>query len=191
MYEGRTRPKTVLWARYKLEKKLGRPLRADETVDHKDEDKTNDRISNLQVLTLAENSTKSADPKYIIAFMRSAKGRALASENARGEKNGLAKLTDKAVIRLRKEAKAGLLSRKSACAQYGISDRSLRNAITGVTYSHLPHASRPFSKTGRPSTYTEADIAKWRRYINSGMSVRQTSIKFGVSARTIYRTINS
>lgn len=46
-------------ARVKLEVKLGRKLKRYETVDHKDEDKTNNRYANLQVLTLKANAFKS------------------------------------------------------------------------------------------------------------------------------------
>lgn len=47
-------------ARVKLEIKLGRKLRSWETVDHIDEDKTNDRYSNLQLMALKNNAYKSA-----------------------------------------------------------------------------------------------------------------------------------
>lgn len=50
--------KTIQLARARLEVKLGRPLRKHETIDHKNEDCTDDRYCNLQVLTLAQNSSK-------------------------------------------------------------------------------------------------------------------------------------
>jgi len=46
------------YARYLLSTKLGRFLSNDETVDHIDDDKTNDCIHNLQILTRAENIIK-------------------------------------------------------------------------------------------------------------------------------------
>ena len=49
---------TVAWARYVMAVHLKRHLNDDEHVDHIDEDKTNDDISNLQIMSNAENSAK-------------------------------------------------------------------------------------------------------------------------------------
>lgn len=51
---------TMLYSRWLMQQHLGRELGPLEHVDHKDEDKTNDSLSNLQILTPAENSRKSA-----------------------------------------------------------------------------------------------------------------------------------
>ncbi|TDB90919.1 HNH endonuclease [Actinomadura sp. KC216] len=51
---------TKLYSRHLMEQHLGRVLDTDETVDHIDEDKTNDDLSNLAVLTRSENAKKSA-----------------------------------------------------------------------------------------------------------------------------------
>lgn len=151
MYHGRNRPKTVLWARYKLEKKLGRPLRKGETVDHKDDDKTNDRLNNLQVLSLADNVRKSATGKALVAYMRSAEGREASRLRARGEKNQQAQFSDALVIKLRRLHIRGKLDRTGACEKYGVSDRAMRNMLAGVSYSHLPGSVR--LKRGRPKQY--------------------------------------
>lgn len=55
-----TKKKTRQLAKVLLEIKLGRLLIDDETVDHIDEDKTNDDIGNLQLLSKSKNSSKSA-----------------------------------------------------------------------------------------------------------------------------------
>lgn len=49
---------TILYSRYLMEKKMGRELSYDETVDHVDEDPTNDSIENLQVISRSENAQK-------------------------------------------------------------------------------------------------------------------------------------
>lgn len=50
---------TITLAKYKLSVKLGRRLSSDEEVDHKDDDKTNDALGNLQILSKQENIAKS------------------------------------------------------------------------------------------------------------------------------------
>jgi hypothetical protein len=49
---------TMLYSRFLMEQKLGRKLEYDETVDHIDNDFTNDSLSNLQLLSRIENSAK-------------------------------------------------------------------------------------------------------------------------------------
>lgn len=48
------------YSRYLMEQTLGRYLDSDECVDHIDENKLNDSIDNLQILTNAENVSKSS-----------------------------------------------------------------------------------------------------------------------------------
>lgn len=55
---------TVSYPKYLMEQHLGRKLTDDETVDHIDEDYTNDDISNLRIITRVDNSKRSA-PKMI------------------------------------------------------------------------------------------------------------------------------
>lgn len=49
---------TVHLARYVMEQHLGRQLESWEHVDHIDEDKTNDALSNLQILSSKQNHAK-------------------------------------------------------------------------------------------------------------------------------------
>jgi len=46
------------YARYLMAVSLGRELTPEEQVDHIDNDKLNDDLSNLQILTIAENNQK-------------------------------------------------------------------------------------------------------------------------------------
>lgn len=58
LYTSHKERSTVSYARYLMSVKLGRMLTDQEHVDHEDEDKTNDSISNLQILTPAQNTIK-------------------------------------------------------------------------------------------------------------------------------------
>ena len=49
---------TKSWPRVLMERHLGRKLLRDETVDHINNDKTDNRIENLQLLSLKENNLK-------------------------------------------------------------------------------------------------------------------------------------
>lgn len=51
--------RTVSYPRYLMEQHLGRELLPEEQVDHINEDFTDDRIENLQLLSRAENNRKS------------------------------------------------------------------------------------------------------------------------------------
>ncbi len=62
--------RTVSYPKWLMEQALGRKLDPDlETVDHIDEDFTNDERSNLQLLTRVENAKKSSNPAEIICFI--------------------------------------------------------------------------------------------------------------------------
>lgn len=60
LYNPKTGKRKLLTrARYRLSVELGRRLKRKEHVDHIDGDKTNDKINNLQILSLAQNNRKS------------------------------------------------------------------------------------------------------------------------------------
>jgi|ERR1044071_2543272 len=69
LYDGKTK-KTVSYPKWLMQNLLGRELDSNlETVDHKDEDFTNDSYDNLQLLTRRENIQKSHKPAETITFI--------------------------------------------------------------------------------------------------------------------------
>lgn len=58
LYNSKEDRSSTQYARYLMAVKLGRYLTKDETVDHIDEDKTNDDINNLQIISLHDNIAK-------------------------------------------------------------------------------------------------------------------------------------
>ena len=60
---------TIAYARYLMAVHLGRKLNANETVDHYDENKMNDSLSNLRIMTRLANKAKSQKPKQMIKYI--------------------------------------------------------------------------------------------------------------------------
>ena len=147
--EGR---KTCLLARVKLEIKLKRRLADDEEVDHRDNDKTNDRYANLQVLSKRENVLKSLGNNFESQhdFMRSQEGRVELSELVRGELNPMACFSDFNVEQYRIAFSKGEETVKSIMFRTGNSSRSVRNMLTGISYSHVPGPVASLAR-GRPT----------------------------------------
>jgi hypothetical protein len=70
LYDGKKRS-AMSYARYLMQKELGRSLTKDETVDHIDGNVENDKIENLQILSLADNIRKEMltyVPKFITRY---------------------------------------------------------------------------------------------------------------------------
>lgn len=60
LYNSHQNRSSTAYARYLKSVSLGRYLTEDEHVDHRDDDKTNDALTNLQILTLVDNNIKEA-----------------------------------------------------------------------------------------------------------------------------------
>ena len=58
LYNNHKDRSSTQYARYLMAVKLGRYLAKNETVDHIDEDKTNDSLTNLQILSMRDNLVK-------------------------------------------------------------------------------------------------------------------------------------
>jgi hypothetical protein len=59
---------TTLYSRYLMQEKLGRRLKKTETVGHKNEDPSDDRIDNFQLLSQPENASKSSSKRFKITW---------------------------------------------------------------------------------------------------------------------------
>ncbi len=59
---------TTLYSRYLMQQHVGRELLKSETVDHVNEDKTDDRIDNFQILSLAANASKTSRKRFKITW---------------------------------------------------------------------------------------------------------------------------
>ena len=131
-------------AKLRLEIKIGRILTIDETVDHVDEDRTNDHYDNLQLLSRSENCTKSA-----LGNQNSLGYKQTDEQKRSGSKNGKAVLTDDQVLEFRIRFSEKQITKSEIIEQTQMCDKSVRNMLHGVTYSDVGYPCKP-AKTGRP-----------------------------------------
>lgn len=126
--------RTVSYPKALLEVELGRTLKDDETTDHVDEIKTNDSVSNLQILTREDNARKSAYGNKHSA------GRVLTNEQRAtisGEKNSKAKLTNEEVKTFRKLVAENKITKQEIVLQTGMCEKSVRSFLKGDSYKNV------------------------------------------------------
>ena len=136
VFQGQDSKTTRQYAKVILEIKLGRRLVGDETVDHIDDDFTNDDPSNLQVLTLEENAKKyhSNIEKYPSGWKQTDEMK------KSGEKNGMSKLTNSEVEYFRREFSDGRMSKSDIIAASGMSRKGVENFLYGRSYKNAKNA---------------------------------------------------
>ncbi len=128
-----------------LEIKLGRRLVGDETVDHKDENKANDDPDNLQVLSRSENARKGAlGNKFCVGYKH------LEEHKRNGEKNGQALISNDEVRKIRNDFFENNISRQEIISKTKMTDRTVRNMLSGLSYKNAGGAISIPRKTGRP-----------------------------------------
>ncbi len=104
-----------------LEAFIGLSLEGHE-VNHKDGNKRNNRLENLEWVTASQNVRHSID---ILGVAR-----------ARGENSALSKLTENQVREIRRLLKQGLTRKEVAC-KFGVTTNNIRAIATGFTWKHI------------------------------------------------------
>lgn len=158
---GKTRQKVTAYARYLMENHLGRELDFDEHVDHIDENCTNDVISNLQILSRADNTRKS-----VILKPR------------RHQRSRVGKLTDKIVLRLRKQQKVDV---ESECKKYNVTRLTITNALSGNSFVHLPYANDRWKESN--GVLTDHIVLHLRKKKN--IDLKQTCLDYDINRPTL------
>lgn len=152
---GFKRTTTRLLAKVRLEVKLGRKLVPGETVDHKDDDGTNDHPDNLQPLSLSENARKSAKIANLENWIRPRVGSKELSDKNAGERSSVATFNNLEVRQLR-EGFIEFGELREVAAGAPCNRKSLRAILEGRTYQD---AGGPLVKF-KDGSHTSFEITK-------------------------------
>ena len=139
-------------AKVKLEVRIGRRLVEDETVDHVDEDKTNDDSDNLQLLSHSENARKSS-----IGNKRSLGYKQTNEQKRSGSKNGMALLDENKVKEMRENFVSGNVTKPELIANTNLNRRTIENILRGVSYTDAGGPIVDKFPRGRPKTNKSDD----------------------------------
>ena len=126
--------KTCSYPRALFETHIGRKLDfPNETVDHINNDPMDNRIGNLQLLSLVENALKAH--RDGIAY-RPPKGIRI-NFDASGANNGQSKISEEDVLKYRRQYTAGR-SKREIIQEIGLCRRTVENFLYGVSYTKVP-----------------------------------------------------
>lgn len=137
---------TISYPRALYETVIGRKLNfPSETVDHINNDPLDNRIENLQLLSLGENSKRHHAQGLAKYFP---KGTPIPFDT-NGENNGMSLISNEHVLMYRRQFTAGR-SKKEIVNETGLSVRTVENFLFGVSYKHVPESCQ--RKPRKPRT---------------------------------------
>lgn len=110
-----------------IERLIGRRLGSDEVVHHKNEIKTDNRLDNLELMTVGEHSIIHNTGKKFT--QERIKNIALAHQ-----RNGVAKLNPESVAWIKDRAKEGLLTRAAMALELGVSSVTVGRVINNQSW---------------------------------------------------------
>ena len=116
--------------RYIMEQYLGRKLARDEVVHHKDGNKANNDIENLELTILSEHTRQ-----HQLGNILSEETRQKISEALKGHKSINRKLDDDQVARIRELHNEGVSNRKIA-QLFGVNHQTINDLINGKYYKN-------------------------------------------------------
>jgi hypothetical protein len=116
--------------RYVMEQYLGRPLSRYEVVHHKDGNKRNNDINNLEVMDLSQHSKH-----HRTGIEISPETKKKLSERLYGRKSPCRKLNDEQIGQINKFHEEGI-SHRNIAKIFGVSHTTIDHIINGETYKN-------------------------------------------------------
>ena len=116
--------------RYIMEQHLGRQLARDEVVHHKDGDKSNNEIENLELMSLSEHARQ-----HQTGNTPSEETRQKLSESLTGRRSTNRKLNDDQVEQVRELHNNGISNRKIA-KMFNVHPQTIADLINGKYYKN-------------------------------------------------------
>jgi hypothetical protein len=110
---------------------------------------------------------------------------------ARGQRSGVARLTDHAVIDARRRHANGETS-VALAAEYGVTQAAMWYALIGRTWSHLPGAVASGGHRGERcsgSKLTDSTVSEARARRDAGATVEALAQEFGMSAMAMWNAL--
>lgn len=132
---GRSRPKHFGIHRLVAMAFLGIPLIHQTEINHRDGNKLNNRISNLEYCTRAENATHAAETGLLSNGQRH--GKLVAAKTPRGERNPAAKLTEAKVLAIRAEYTGKRGQQRALGRRYGVNDTLIGLIVKRRIWTHI------------------------------------------------------
>ena len=158
-----------------LEAFVGPPPSPAHQCNHKDGNKLNNTLTNLEWVT----------PKENIQHMLSM---GLRNEPA-GENHALAKVTDKDVMEIRRRYALGHRHGDLA-KEFGLAPGHVMDIARGVKWKHLPVFDNRKERGKHFMKLTRSQVAELRQLRKEGWLMRELANKFGVSIPTVVNTVS-
>jgi hypothetical protein len=154
-------------------------------INHKDGVKTNNSLSNLELVFNKENVKHG----YSIGLSStSEKCKRKSSERMSGENNPLSKLSNDTVLKERIRFKNGKTSVKDLQKKYNLTLRTVKNFLMGITYKDIPEKCEQnlFSKVpGRKSKFSEKDVLRMVAMRKRGEAIKKIAEEFKTCRETV------
>lgn len=146
------------------------------TINHINANKLDNRLENLELISLSENVLKAHDLGLI-------------SGASPGEKHHNSLLSMDDVVKIRELYATGKYTYDNLADMYPVNSTQIGRIVTGKRWSHLPVTNSEFKRRGS-SKLTWKKIHQIRQKYSSGTSIKKLSDEYKISTVQIRRIVN-